>query len=255
MRKITMLKAIPLIVIATFLTNSAAVAEIKCGALRYKIGNLKTCEPKPGSIKELQACYDPCEKTLIDPKNCTDYPQCCIYNCKCVMKGAGFVKIPDQLRMPDAILKSASLGRSKIPRIKGCKRSKPSATPAKPELASKAPTPKSVSTRKTTAIPPRRPKASAKPKPIKNKKPKPMKTKKPKRIPVKPIKRKPGPKKPSPTKPKRKPRPTRPTTTSRKPTTKPCATKKPKNPFASLFADRFSFFLGQIGFEADLVPC
>nr|XP_039273688.1 uncharacterized protein LOC120347690 [Styela clava] len=76
--------------------EAAQFTQLKCFQFRYKLGQQR-CKPKKGFKGDLVPCYNLCNKKLVKFEDCNKYPanmHCCVHDCRCVMKGAGFVEIP-----------------------------------------------------------------------------------------------------------------------------------------------------------------
>ncbi|XP_077976054.1 uncharacterized protein LOC120340883 isoform X2 [Styela clava] len=205
---------------------------------RYKLST-GVCEPAKGFENKVTPCYDLKSKKLVKPEDCLHKrnSHCCIYNCTCIVKGAG----TDQ----GEILKKYQLPEPKLPAkkkalpkttLEGCIPIPPPASeqpkntpkPMKPTPKKPAgPTPKKP-VRPTPKKPMRpTPKKPVRPTPKKPMKPTPKKPMKP--TPKKPMK--PTPKKPTKPKPKKpmKPTPKKPVKPTPKKPAKPIG-KKPAKP-------------------------
>nr|XP_039265998.1 uncharacterized protein LOC120341535 [Styela clava] len=83
--------------------------------LRYKISKAH-CSPVQGFENHILPCYDFQTKKLVDPSDCSlkKNKHCCMYNCRCIIRGAGTVDIPEAYRLRNNKL------ISQFNLIKGC---------------------------------------------------------------------------------------------------------------------------------------
>nr|XP_039273694.1 uncharacterized protein LOC120347698 [Styela clava] len=76
--------------------EAAQFTQLKCFQFRYKLGQ-QQCEPKKGFKGDLVPCYNLCNEKLVKFEDCDKHPanmHCCVHDCRCVIRGAGFVEIP-----------------------------------------------------------------------------------------------------------------------------------------------------------------
>ncbi|XP_039265253.2 uncharacterized protein LOC120340917 [Styela clava] len=181
--------------------------------LRYKISKTQ-CAPVSGYEDKVIPCYDFRRMKIVDPTKCGHkaYSHCCVYNCTCIMKGAGTSAgiIPENFKLKIA----SPIKKKHIPPrlLEGCVPDPPvdDSTTVKPPVK---PSERPVIVKPKPSV--RRPIVPTK-KPIPRKpvpKPKKPVSKKPARKPTikKPVSRRPAIRKP----------------TIKKPTAKRPATKKP----------------------------
>ncbi|XP_039274087.2 uncharacterized protein LOC120348046 [Styela clava] len=82
--------------VSLFEIEAAPFTQLKCFQFRYKLGQ-QQCEPKRGFKGDLVPCYNLCDNKLVKFEDCNKHPankHCCVHDCRCVIKGAGFVEIP-----------------------------------------------------------------------------------------------------------------------------------------------------------------
>nr|XP_039273696.1 uncharacterized protein LOC120347699 [Styela clava]XP_039273697.1 uncharacterized protein LOC120347699 [Styela clava] len=85
-----------LLMVSLFEIEAAPFSQLKCFQFRYKLGQ-QQCEPKRGFKGDLVPCYNLCNQKLVKFEDCNKHPDnmhCCVHDCRCVMKGAGYVEIP-----------------------------------------------------------------------------------------------------------------------------------------------------------------
>ncbi|XP_039273887.1 uncharacterized protein LOC120347848 [Styela clava] len=85
-----------LLMVSLFEIKAAPFTQLKCFQFRYKLGQ-QQCEPERGFKGDLVPCYNLCNNKLVKFEDCNKHPDnmhCCVHDCRCVMKGAGFVEIP-----------------------------------------------------------------------------------------------------------------------------------------------------------------
>ncbi|XP_077976219.1 uncharacterized protein LOC120340422 [Styela clava] len=81
--------------------------------LRFRISKA-LCAPVSGHEKDIVPCYQFHTNKTVQAKDCGKKPNthCCMYNCTCIMKGAGTKRgiIPNEYKLPPSLLKFNSSG-------------------------------------------------------------------------------------------------------------------------------------------------